>query len=207
MKILPLSEGVLEKFRGVINDHFLFDAETYRGYTAAEYHKVVADAQDYMRRNGMAELLVTPSLKLKLHPVYLRATRPNVEGQEVVGWHREEFYGAPKGILNLWVPIKGVTVENTLRYVPDSDKIPDEEIITDQCDDPEIHKGSDGNKIGLLYSPKTIIAGVDFDKAVPLEVPYGSAALFSGSLIHGAAINRTKEIRFSVDLRLSLEGK
>lgn len=205
MKILPLTEGVLEKFRGVVDQYFPLPADIYCDWRADVYHKHVANAQQQMR--GMAELLVAPTPKLKLHPLYLRATRPNVGGQEVVGWHREEFYGAPKGVLNLWVPIKGVTVENALRYVPDSDKIPDDEIITESAADPEITKGSDGNKIGLLYSPKRIVAGVDFDKAVPMEVPYGSAVLFSGSLIHGAAINRTKEIRFSVDLRLSLEGK
>src|SRR6478736_9472137 len=101
MKILPLTEGVLEQFREVIDRFFPFEVDDYRDYSKEEYHGLVAKAQDFMRDWKMAELLVTPG-KLKLHPLYLRATRPNVEGQEVVGWHREEFYGAPKGVLNLW---------------------------------------------------------------------------------------------------------
>jgi len=171
------------------------------------YHFLVAAAQQELRQRKIAERL-TENIKdflapdHGLGPLYLRAERPNMEGQECVPFHREEFYGSPKGTMNFWLPIRGVTRENILRYVPDSEFIRDGEIKTERTVDPHITKGSAANEVGLLYAPKRIVSGVDLSSAVPMEIPEGSAALFSGSLIHGAPGNKEAEIRFSLDFRI-----
>ena len=54
----------------------------------------------------------------------------------------------------------------------------------------------------LSNSPKQILQGVDLTNSSPLLVPENSSAIFSGNLIHGAAINNTDKIRFSVDFRI-----
>jgi len=134
--------------------------------------------------------------------LHLRAARPDIEGQESVTWHRESFYGCPASTLNIWMPVINCTPENSVRYVPGSEEIPDERIIVTSESDPTVTRGSDGSKIGLLYEPKQIIGGVDFSTVKTLNVPYGMVAIFSGQLIHGAAINKTSGVRFSIDFRI-----
>ena len=58
------------------------------------------------------------------------------------------------------------------------------------------------HKSGFYYAPKKIASGVDLSNASRLPVGGGEGALFSGNLIHGAAINKAKSIRFSVDFGL-----
>ena len=57
-------------------------------------------------------------------------------------------------------------------------------------------------QIWFQYLPKKIVSGVDLSNATKLIVGDGESALFSGNLIQGAAINKDKSIRFSVDFRL-----
>ena len=136
--------------------------------------------------------------------LYLRATRFNVRNDtESINWHRESFYGPNmERSVNIWTPVKGVSSSNTLKYIPKSQNILDEEILTEQIIDPATEKGSTGNIIGFLYAPKNIVAGVNLDKAAPMKVPYFSSSIFPGNLIHGAATNSSNEIRFSVDFRI-----
>lgn len=180
-----------------------------------EFRALVATAQDNLNRVDMtsrianavrAELVaqIGDDDILVQSNCYLRATRPHVKAtQEAVGWHRESFYGPDMShSFNVWTPLANVTVENTLRYVPDSAAIPEEDIKLDRVDDPQTPRFSAGHKIGLPYAPKNIIGGVDFAKAKPMIVPYGSSAIFSGNLIHGAANNRSDAIRISIDFRV-----
>ncbi len=205
MLVVPISPGLVRHLQATVDGFFLSD--DYWGWSAKQYHALVADAQKSLRLADMAGRLADSVVghlpaSFTLGRLYLRAARPNVGGQESVGWHREEMYGSPKGTLNFWAPICGVTRENTIRYIPGSEHIPDDEIKLEQAPDATVAKGSNGNEIGLLYAPKHIVGGVDFTKAQPLEVPVGSAAIFSGSVIHGAAVNRGPDIRFSVDFRV-----
>lgn len=203
MRIVPV---VL--FTEILNhvlEHFDHPVREYQAMPPGQYHAHVMEAQRGLREANMAARLAARAgfLDNKLGKLYLRAARPNTEGQEAVGWHREEMYGAPKGTMNFWMPIWGVTRENTIKYIPGSE---DAEIVTDDGFSSVVTKGSDGNEIGLLYAPKYIASGVDFSTAKPLEVPYGYGVVFSGSLIHGASENRGEDIRFSVDFRIYPDG-
>ena len=136
--------------------------------------------------------------------LYLRCSRPlNPSSQESIGFHRESFYGSNmEHSINVWTPVKGVTKENTLLYIPRSQEIPDEKITTQGNEDEYTSKYSDGHKLGFLYKPKEIISGVDLDSKQPLLLDEFNSAIFSGNLIHGAAKNYAARIRYSVDFRI-----
>lgn len=139
--------------------------------------------------------------------VYLRATRPAISGvTENIGWHRESFYGpAMEESINFWVPVANVSVENVMHYIPESHIIPDADIETESVNDASVERFSAGHKIGLLYAPKEIVSGVDLNVSKPFCVLPGEVAIFAGALIHGAAANRSADIRFSIDFRLIAE--
>ncbi len=188
-----------------------FDGDEHLNRSPGDYREIVASAQtklnDFGLAKGIAEVIrpvlcrLAGSLDLMVQSnMYLRAARPVPDG-EAVGWHRESFYGCQPQALNIWMPIENCTPENSMKYIPGSASILDEEIITEQ-DESNVEKGSAGHKIGLLYAPKRIIGGVDLSNAVSLVVPEGSAAVFSSMLIHGAAVNRGPGIRFSIDFRV-----
>jgi len=171
------------------------DTDTHRG--------VVRMIQDDLNEMRLADRILeaTRTRWLMRSNVHLRAARPNVEGQESVTWHRESFYGCPTNTMNVWMPVLNCTSENSVKYVPGSEQIPDESIVLASENDPSVQKNSDGSKIGLLYEPKHIVGGVDLGLAKTMTVPYGMVAIFSGQLIHGAAVNKTDGVRFSVDFR------
>lgn len=152
---------------------------------------------------GVFEYAGTDRLLIQSN-LYLRASRPGKpKDQENIDWHREAFYGPNLGkSINIWTPIRGVCARNTLRYIPNSQSIPDKDIATVNVNSPYTKRFSDGHKLGFNYSPKVIVSGVDLAKATVLNVPKGHSAVFSGNLIHGAAINRSNTIRFSVDFQI-----
>jgi hypothetical protein len=183
------------------------DAERYRGLVVAAQDEINRRrmprrlAED--RRDALGTILGTTDIMLQTN-LYLRATRPGItRAQEHIGWHRESFYGPDMGAsVNFWMPIKNVSAENAMRYVPESHLIPDEAIEAHQENDESVARFSAGHRIGLLYSPKRIVRGVDFSNQRALLVAQGDVAIFSGALIHGAAENRSAGLRFSVDFRL-----
>ena len=138
--------------------------------------------------------------------LYLRSSRPvefSKVNAESIGWHRESFYG--KGMensFNCWIPIRGVTELNSLRFIPNSQNLKDYEIQIKQENDQFTNQFSIGHKLGFQYSPKIIVKGINTKKAKALNCKEGQLALFSGNLIHGAAINNSSNIRFSIDFRL-----
>jgi len=211
------SDYVLSQLRTVIHWNFS-SSVNYSEMEAGEYHAKVARAQDAINERGLGAVLAwnirdeiaryCSSQHVMLQSgIYLRAARPGL-ANDVVGWHRESFYGAPAGSVNLWMPVMNVTIDNTLQYFPGTDLIPDKDIETVQENSAEVMRGSDGSKIGLLYAPKRITGWRSPPDTIyqavpePMIVPDGSVALFPGSLIHGAAVNHTDKIRFSVDVRL-----
>jgi hypothetical protein len=202
----------VEVMRAIVRRHFSEPMSYYRDLADAEFHAEIADAQDEINRRAfgrrlvlalrddIAEYLGSTEILLQ-RTLYLRAARPSDE-HDIVDWHRESFYGAPPETVNLWIPLLNVTEENTPRYVPGTANLPADAITTIWERSEDVTQGSSSHKIGLLYAPKRIVAGVDFETARPFHIPAGSAALFPGELVHGAAINRSDKIRFSVDLRL-----
>lgn len=214
MHVIRLNDtSLLTAMQWTVEDWFSEPVATYTAMDAQTYRAIVASAQDQMNRLELArhiaydiqpdlcDILKTKDVMLQSN-LYLRAARPSVNGQDAVGWHRESFYGCPQKAINLWMPVLNVTPENSINYIPDSESIPDDQIQTVSEEDGSVQRKSAGHKIGLLYAPKRIVAGVDFSGAKPFEVNPGEAAIFPSSLIHGAAVNRTDKIRFSVDFRL-----
>jgi ectoine hydroxylase-related dioxygenase (phytanoyl-CoA dioxygenase family) len=217
IEISPLDDAsILLGLRAVVDRLFDQPAQYYAAMPADGYRKLVSEAQDEInrqhiarqlaedRRAALVKILGTNRILLQTN-LYLRATRPTAggSGQEFVGWHRESFYGPDMiASVNFWLPVRGVTPENTLHYVPDSHLIPEDDIQVVQESDSTVERFSAGHRIGLLYAPKRIVGGVDFKGRRPFIVPQGSAAIFAGALIHGAAENHSNQLRFSVDFRL-----
>jgi len=205
---------LIEEMESIVSFYFGRPTDYYVQMETSKYTTLVADAQDELNKRALARrlaadrhdvlraILGSERIMVQSH-LYLRATRPMRSGQESVGWHRESFYGSSvETAVNFWLPIINVTIENTLLYVPDSHLIPDEVIVTENEEDPTVQRGSAAHRIGLLYSPKRILSGVDFSTQRPFIAFPGEAAIFSGQLIHGAAVNRSDKIRFSADFRL-----
>lgn len=206
---------LIKEMQAIVNFHFSRDVRHYLEMDLASYHSLVAGAQDEFNRRNLARRLaqdrrhqlsvILGSDRIMLQTnLYLRATRPKqVMHQENIGWHRESFYGpSMQTAVNFWLPVANVNMDNTLRFISESHLIPDEAIETVNEDDPVVARGSAGHKIGLLYSPKRIVSGVDLSCPRPFIVLPGEAAIFSGQLIHGAAENHSEQIRFSIDFRL-----
>lgn len=208
------SPALLDELRGIAGYFFAQPTEHYVGMAADAYRTLVADAQEELNRRQLARrlaedrraaletILGTDAILIQTN-LYLRATRPRSSSdQEHIGWHRESFYGPDmEASVNFWVPICNVSVDNAMRYVPDSHLIADDAIQTVQQDSADVARFSAGHRIGLLYAPKRIVGGVDLTAHRPLVVTPGEVAIFAGALIHGAADNRSEQIRFSVDFR------
>jgi ectoine hydroxylase-related dioxygenase (phytanoyl-CoA dioxygenase family) len=136
----------------------------------------------------------------------LRAVRPfNAQPSEHVDFHRESFFNPDMAhAWNIWIPIRNVTPDNAPKFVPDSQLIPNAEIGTVNSGEQTglVKRYAAGHKIGLLYDPIHIVSGVDFSTVETLYVPPGHIALFNANLIHGAGINETGKIRFSLDFSI-----
>lgn len=213
--ITPLNTGALiglTRVQEIVREFFPDVVSKYTRMDARDYHGLVAEAQTVLNGEQMARFFVNAmrstiaeylgdnqiTFQSKL---YLRAARPS-NGSDVVGWHRESFYGAPPQTVNFWIPVANVTRENCLYHIPASDQLAPTDLTVIQEVDRSVEPGSPSHHIGLLYAPKVIVGGVDLTEGEPLYVPSGQCALFPGELIHGAAMNRTDKIRFSLDLRV-----
>ncbi len=207
-------KNLLNDIREIIKFNFNKDTAIYNELKIEDFRKLVSNTQNEINDFNIVKKL---SLSLKgqvseylndkflvQSNCYLRAARPNfASNSENIGWHRESFY-FDLGHLsyNIWTPILGVNEKNTIQYIPESQIINEYDIITENQDDPHTKKFSSGHKIGLLYSPKVIMSGVDLNKNKRLIVPNECSAIFSGNLIHGAGNNTSGEIRFSLDFRI-----
>lgn len=210
-----MDKKIITDIKMDIKKFFYKEIGYYLGLSIETYRAIVRDAQDYLNEKQYVRQICEQCLiglqvcteeeKFFMQTnLYLRATRPILDQEtESIGWHRETFYGSNmEQSFNVWTPILGVDESNTLRFIPKSQLIPESDIILQQVCDKTTVKGSSGNKIGFLYSPKNIIDGVDLKNSTPLIVPEYNSALFSGLLIHGSAVNHSENIRFSVDFRI-----
>ena len=210
-----LDENLISDIQKVIKKYFNEEESTYVHLPIEDYRDIVKNAQDHLNSKEYVRKICDKCVEairgyireerfFVQTNLYLRATRPTLcQETESIGWHRETFYGPNmEKSVNVWTPILGVNERNTLQFIPKSQKISDSDILINQINDAITTKGSVGNKIGFLYSPKNIMGGVDLKKAMPMNVPEFHSALFSGMLIHGSAQNFSENIRFSVDFRI-----
>lgn len=215
ISFVHLPPGVLAPFLDILDTHFPSSDRHYLTVPRSEYRHMVLEAQDAMNGINGPDLIATSILDelrqfvdasdvLIQSNLYLRAARPDRSmDEESIGWHRESFYGPEmSAAVNVWTPLRGVTAKNTIRYIPNSGEIPDEELATVNEPSKYTERFSDGHKIGFLYAPKRITSGVDLTLHKPLLVNVGQTAIFDGNLIHGAAVNHTDSIRFSIDFRV-----
>ncbi len=211
LTIVRLSPDLLAEMRALV--HWYFRERDWLDVTPEQYRNLVSAAQDSLNTLGFVHRIADNIGDYLLERfddddiwvqsnLYLRAARPTSEGQEAVGWHRESMYGCQKEALNIWLPIANCTPENSVQFIPGSAEIPDEQIQLGVGDSGGVDQGSSGHRIGLLYAPKKIIGGVDLTSALPFVLGKNEAAIFSSQLIHGAAVNNTDKIRFSVDFRV-----
>ena len=195
--------------------YFNEDEKFYFDLPIEIYREIVKNAQDLLNEKEYARKICDRCIQAIKNYIkedkffiqtnlYLRATRPTSDQEtESISWHRETFYGPNmEKCVNIWTPILGVNEKNTLRYIPNSQDIPESDILLNQINDKATIKDSTGNKIGFLYSPKIIVGGVDLNKATAMIVPNFNSALFPGLLVHGSAQNFSQNIRFSVDFRI-----
>ena len=199
----------------IIREHFTAPDDHYISMDLDAYRQMMVAAQDQLNQED-AVLKITASIYPALvkyldsdaflvqSNLYLRASRPEKPWeQENIGWHRESFYGPNMSkAVNIWTPIQGVTERNTLKFIPGSQEIPDDSIHLRAEESESTVQFSAGHKLGFNYRHKIIESGVDLTSAEPLLVDVGFSAIFPGNLIHGAAKNNSKNIRFSVDYRV-----
>ena len=215
--IVPHSDqSVLISLIDLIQAHFTDSTDAYSSMEIEDFREIVLELQeklcdlDFNRK--IAETL-KESIQKEINEEdffiqtnsYLRAARPNAGNPliEAIGWHRETFYGPNMDrAYNIWTPLLNVVEANTLRFIPQSQLIADEEIKTTQKDEESTPKGSASHKIGYLYSPKTIVSGVNLDASTEMLVPKFCSSIFPGNLIHGAGLNKSNSIRFSTDFRI-----
>ena len=225
IKLILLSSGIkyakhksmqtVNEIKEIVGLQFPHPAEYYSAMDVDEYRNLVGLPQEILCKLGYVRKIVDEiypeiigflqeSRFLIQTNIYLRATRPQVfQDGEAIGWHRESFYGSNmERSINVWTPISGVVTENTLRFVPESQTIPEDEILTEQVEDKITPRYSIGHKIGFQYAPKRIVGGVDFVRSEPMDVPNYHSSIFPGNLVHGAAHNKSKQIRFSIDFRI-----
>jgi len=141
----------------------------------------------------------------------LRSIRPSKlleDGvQDHVPMHRESLYSPyPSQIVdqyNCWIPLTSAATSSGIYCIPGSHKIKDQDlIIEEQPNHPvAVKRYSSGHRIGFPYLPKTVDRSncVSNAKQYKIEVPLGSMLIFSAMLIHGGGMNKSDEMRMSVD--------
>jgi len=208
-------QELVNEIQKIIDKYFSEEESKYLQLPVETYRNIIKSAQDHLNSQDYARKICDRCVKairsyLKEERffvqsnLYLRATRPTVrQDTESIGWHRETHYGPNlEKSVNVWTPIRGVSEQNTLRFIPNSQLIPESDIFIYQTNDPITKKGSVGHELGFQYLPKNIVGGVDLRNSKPMRVPEFNSALFSGLLIHGSAQNLSENIRFSVDFRI-----
>ena len=212
---------LVEEVREIVGRHFSRSLGDHLSLSDEAFRAEVAVGQELVNGIGFARRFVASRFEVLSRAlasdsiahqsnVYLRAARPKSGIQEAIGLHRESFYGPQevRHCWNIWVPIQGVTDQNGLTFIPGSTTIPTEAMELESISerDSGVTRFSDGHKIGLLYSPKRIVSGIDRTAARVMQVGPLEFALFSGELIHGNATNSGSEIRYSLDFRVIAAG-
>jgi len=206
--------------KSIIIDNFnIFD--DYLDWSEKKYRNKVLNVQNKINqfnfsqiisceiKESIAEFLGEEDFLVQSN-VYLRASRPKSGKslEEAIDWHRESFYGPNvESAANVWTPVYNVNERNTLQFIPRSQLIDSSKIVLNQFEHPTVWRGSSSHRIGYLYSPKKILSGIDFSSAEKMIVPEYSSSIFPAELIHGAAVNHSNFVRYSVDFRVIAKSK
>jgi len=142
--------------------------------------------------------------------IYLRSVRPSSSSTLIVEhlpWHREIFYSDydyANHQINIHIPIFNYTSHTAMQYIPLSHNIPDSSIQTSRLSESVsgVSRFSTAHSIGLPYAPK-IITNLS-ELGIPTYCPatIGQAFIFNSRLIHGAGVNTSRNIRFSLDFSI-----
>ena len=215
--VLPIGQSIYKDLREIIDSNFDSDEEKYLNMDIDNYRKKVLEVQNQLINSGYPNKIAKQVLNylqtyqnnkeiLVQANVYLRASRPAKffeQEAESIGFHREYFYGpGMEYSTNIWVPIRGVSKDNSLRYIPKSHEIPIDEVVVKKEPDKYTKRYSPGHSLGFQYSPKKIVGGVNLNNVETLNCEEGNFAIFSGNLVHGSASNNGDKIRFSIDFRI-----
>lgn len=204
-------------FRKIINDHYYESVEYYKSLSLDDFRKIAVPVREKIQksdefRNLQKKFLVQYKKIINSNESFLSAsyvtffpTRPEINENnfdEQLDFHRETFYAGPdkmfaKYQINVWLPIFDVSENQTIRYIPKSHKIYDENIETKHINS-EVEKGSASHTLGYAYMPKKIISGVDLNSAKRFKIPKGNMVIFDGNLIHGNGVNNGDSIRFAI---------
>jgi ectoine hydroxylase-related dioxygenase (phytanoyl-CoA dioxygenase family) len=218
---------VLEEVKTVINERFSKDSSYYSNLSREDFSNYALSVQeevnalDVQRRfvssekDLLSDLLKTEKICFQ-SICFLRAVRPEqmVKAVEAPDFHRETFYSddpdTTKHMLNIWIPIKNVCENNTLKYVPKSHKIPDEELtVSSKNDLLSVEKFSSAHKLGFFWAQKKLEDGALVNDAIPASFSgnLGEYLAFSSMTIHGGARNLNDRVRFVVGFGLIAEEK
>ena len=211
IEILPHNDNdCLESIKETISD--LIFSKDYMAHDLDEYReKILIEKKTQKKifmsiKNGIDEYFNNKEILIQSF-LYLRSTRPVSKNtphrMESIPFHRESFYGdIQKKVYNVWTPIYGELTPKALMYIPESQKIPDDDIKIESEIDEFTKKNSYGHKLGFLYQPKNIVGGVDLNNVEIMETNFNNSALFSGNLIHGPCQNTSKQLRVSIDFKI-----
>ena len=209
------NKTLINKLNKFINKRFPSSTKKYLNTDIKEFRELIVDAQNKLNKSNIVNktiMAIKDELFISLQTdkilvqsiAHLRATRPtNKNNGEFIQLHRESFFGlGMEKCFNIWTPIKGVTYKNSLNFVPYSHRVPLNQIKLKRKNSKFTKQFSAGHKIGLLYKDMIITKGINTNNKKPLLVDKGSSAIFECNLIHGSALNKSNEIRFSYDFRV-----
>lgn len=136
---------------------------------------------------------------------HLRISRPKAES-ELIGWHRDSFYGNSPLEMNIWFPLMPLREGAGLALVPGSHREGSTNVRFVEEQDSfkkNVTKGSVANTIGFVYAPKTddSIANLDPKNVRVLRPQFGKGIIFFGCMIHRGQ-NLSSRARASVDTRV-----
>lgn len=123
------------------------------------------------------------------------------EARTTLEMHSDTFYGNSFFEINLWILLSPHTHSPVLTLIPES-HLPN-------LGEYAIKPGSQywdsssvrGKGLGIPYDPKTV--NWNPEDTVNIQVPYGSALMFFGSILHGSCVIEDPLPRVSVDWRLT----
>lgn len=218
---------VLKEVKSVIDERFSEDSIYYSNLSRDDFSNYALSVQkevnalDVQRRfvssekDLLSDLLKTEKICFQ-SICFLRAVRPErmVKTVEAPDFHRETFYSddpeTTKHMLNIWIPIKDVCDNNTLKYIPKSHKIPDTDLTVSSSNDLlSVEKFSSAHKLGFFWAQKKLEDGAQVDDAIPASFSrgLGEYLAFSSMTIHGGARNLNDKVRFVVGFGLIAEEK
>ena len=137
--------------------------------------------------------LVRTNPKLLEEIVILRINRP--ESLDINPFHRDGYLDIWADVLNVWIPIAGCTKDSSLPLIPGSHFWNEKDVLRTEA------KGASIN--GLNYHVPAIVKHKDGLHAIRPNPLDGEALVFTPFIVHGAALNKQKNVtRISLELRL-----